>query len=298
MTYTERGAKRYWRDGLRAVVLIFGLLLTMMAPASTVQVIGVSGSGESTFLSALTQELGASYTVVTAESSAASDIIVVLHEGALQESRRRKLPTLVVLPEPGHVALEKDESALYWAPSWTDQLHLAKMLFPSLRRVGLLLDDPSYLSRARALREQAKAMGVELLVKDSRPEVLVRSVAELAGASDVLMAPADSSAFTRNTIKPVLLAAYRQGRVFIGPTPAVVRAGALAALHVTPEILAENVAERIRRREQDGRWGEASRVSRFNVTTNPQVARSLGIKLLDQEPLSRQWRMREGTPWP
>lgn len=259
--------------------------------------IGVSGGGESIFLNALTKELGASY-AVTAESSATSDIIVVLHESALQEARRRKVPTLVVLPEPGRIVLEKDESALYWAPSWTDQLHLAKTLFPSLRRVGLLLDDPGYQPRARALREQAKALGVELLVKNSRPEVLVRSVAELAAVSDVLMAPADSGAFTRNTIKPVLLAAYRQGRVFIGPTPAVVRAGALAALHVTPEILAENVAERIRRREQDGRWGEESRVSRFNVETNPQVARSLGIKLLDQEQLSRQWRMREGTPWP
>jgi putative ABC transport system substrate-binding protein len=297
MLHRRTGMTGRWQDCLWAVMLAFALLMAASAPAATVHVAGSGGEAGDAFLRVLAKELGASY-AVSGTADGVPDLVVVLHEGALPEARRPGVPLLVVAPESGRVELGKDESALYWAPSWTDQLRLAQYLFPSLRRVGVLLDDLRHPARIRALREQAKTMGLEVVVKEAAPDYLVRTVAELAGDCDVLIAPADSRAFNRTTIKPVLLAAYRQNRVFIGPTPAVVRAGALAALHVTPEALALEVAERIRHREKSGHWGEPSRISRFEVVTNPQVARSLGIKLPEQELLDKSWRTRGSTPWP
>lgn len=283
--------------GLRVVVCVVLLLLSDVAMAVSVRVVGATGVAGELFVAALARELGKGYKVSVSEG-AASPVIVALNEASLPEARRLAGPLLAVLPEADHDGLGANEGVLYWAPSWSDQLRLARRIFPSLRRVGILLDSGGQQTRVLALREQLLRYNLELVVKEVDPALLVRNVAELAGSTDVIIAPADSSLFTRDTIKPILMAAYRQQRVFIGPTPAVVRAGALASLHVSPEMLAIEVAERIRRHQKDGRWGAAARVTRFDVTTNPQVARSLGLRLPDPEELTRQWRMEESTPWP
>lgn len=287
-----------WHGRMMAVVCLLAFFLSGMPQAATVQVVGSTGTGGDAFLSALSRELGEGHAVTAAGTTGQPDIVIALHEGALPEARRVGGALLVIVAEAGRVELPATEGALYWAPSWTDQLRLAHRIFPSLRRVGLLLDDNRQQARVRSLKDQARQLGLELVVKETDQDQLVKSVAELAGASDVIIAPADSRLFSRHTLKPVLLAAYRQNRVFIGPTAAVVRAGALATLHVTPEILAAEVADRIRRQLKDGSWGAASRVTRFEVATNPQVARSLGLRLPDQEQLTRQWLTEGSTPWP
>lgn len=292
------GMMRAAHGRMIAVVGLLAFFLSSSALAATVQVVGGSGSGGDVFQSALARELGEGHAVTVPGSPGQPDVVVALHEGALADARRVGASLLVILPEAGRVELAANEGGLYWAPSWTDQVRLAHRIFPSVRRVGLLLEDGRQQARVRALKEQIRPMGLELVVKETDPELLVKSVAELAGASDVLIAPADSRLFTRHTLKPVLLAAYRQNRVFVGPTPAVVRAGALATLHVTPEILAADVADRIRRFLKEKQWGPPARVTRFEVATNPQVARSLGLKLPDQDQLSRQWLTEESTPWP
>lgn len=291
------GKRSVWRGGIAAALSVC-LLLSGLLQGATVHVAGGSGAGSEAFLTALARELGGQHQVAAVGSAGRPDIVISLHEGSLQEARASGPVVLAILPEPDHAELQAGEGALYWAPSWADQLRLAKRIFPSIRRVGLLLEDSSEQPRARALKEYARKLDVELVTRVAEPDLVVRIVAELAGSSDVIVAPADSRLFSRHTLKPILLAAYRQNRVFIGPTPAVVRAGALASLHVSPGSLALETAERIRRYLKDGRWGPPSRISRFDVTTNPQVARSLGLRLPDQEQLTREWRTEESTPWP
>lgn len=287
-----------WQGSIGATLLGCLLLLSGVLQGATVHVAGGSGAGSEAFLTALAKELGSSHQVAPAGSPGRPDIVISLHEGVLQESRAAAPAVLAILPEPHRAELLAGEGALYWAPSWVDQLRLAKRIFPSIRRVGLLLEGSSDQTRVRALKEHARKLDLELVTREAETDLVVRSVAELAGSSDVIIAPADSRLFSRHTLKPILLAAYRQNRVFIGPTPAVVRAGALASLHVSPETLAQEAAERVRRYLRDGRWGAPSRISRFDVTTNPQVARSLGLRLPDQDQLTREWRSEESTPWP
>ena len=298
MQDARTGQRNDWRGCLGAILLVGLLLATGVLRAATVHVAGGSGAGQESFLAALAAELGEAHVVLPAGSPGQPDITIALHESVLPSAREAGGAVLVVLPEPGRSAVKAGEGVVYWAPSWTDQLRLAKQIFPTVRRAGLLLEAPADQDRVRALREKARRLGLELVVREAVPDTLVREVADLAGSSDVIIAPADSRLFTRHTLKPILLAAYRQNRVFIGPGPAVVKAGALAALHVPPEVLAREVAERIQRFLRDGRWGATSRISRFDVTTNPQVARALGLRLADPEQLTREWRREEGIPWP
>lgn len=290
---TGRGIGR-WLSAL----LLLSAFVSGIAQAATVLVLGASGSSGDAFVAALTRNLGSRYAVSTSAPASDVSLVVALHAGMLPAARELKRPVLAVLPDTDSTELRHGEGALYWSPSLTDQLRLARTIFPSLRRVGLLLDASTDASRVRALREQAARLQIDIQVRQAEPDLLVRQVAELAGTTDVLMAPVDSRLFVRDTLRAVLLAAYRQNRVFIGPNPAVVRAGALASLYVTPEVLAAEVADRIRRQSDEASWGLASRITRFDVVTNPQVARALGMHLPEAEQLTRLLRAEESVPWP
>lgn len=280
----------------RHIAKVMGLLLLCwggLAQALTVQVLG-AGQGSEPFMVALREALGSAHQVGAGGGPA--DIVVALHEGALAEARAQSKPRLLLLPAPG-LELQPGETALYWSPSLTDQLRLARQIMPGLRRVGLLVS-PHDLPRAQALRSAAQAARIELVVREAEPALLARQVADLAATTDLLLAPVDPDLFSRASLKPVLLAAYRQNRVFIGPTPAWVRAGSLASLYATPRTLAADVAQAILAWQHGGRWPAPAAASRFDVITNPQVARSMGLRLPDAESLTRLLQGGKVVVWP
>lgn len=275
--------------------LLCGLLCASSVQALTVQVLGAAAGSES-FLTELAAQLGESHHIVT-DTSAEADLVVALHEGVLPAARALQKPVLLLLPAAGSAELREGESAVYWAPSLVDQLRLARHIMPGLHRVGLVVGAQD-MARAQALSAAASAQHIEVMVQQATPALLVRHVARLAAQTDVLLAPVDSELFSRDNLKAVLQAAYRQSRVFIGPGPAYVRAGALASLYASPEVLAVDVAAAIREHQHHGHWPSPSLVSRFDVITNPQVARALGLHLPDAAALTRAMQAEEAVPWP
>lgn len=275
-------------------VLVGALLLCVapLAQALTVRLEGVAAGSEA-FVAALERELDDDSRVVM---SGEADLVVVLHKGALPRARTLVRPRLLLLPNADSAALQADESAIYWAPSLRDQLRLARHILPGLQRVGVLAG-PASLDEARALRDALPA-GIELLVRVAEPGHLTRQIAEVAAASDVLLAPVEPDLFNRDNLRPILLAAYRQQRALIGPSPAYVRAGALASLFASPETLAADVARAIAFYRRERRWPTPSLVSRFDVITNPQVARALGIPLPDTPALTRAMLSEKVVVWP
>lgn len=286
---TAMQRRRLLARGL-GVVLLCG---STLGHALTVQLLG-AGQGSEAFVSALRDQLGAADTVLTTPGPA--DVVVALHDGVLAEARAQPKPRLLLLPAAG-LDLQPGESAVYWAPSLTDQLRLAHAIMPGLRRIGLFVAAPD-MARAEALRSTATGHRIEVLVREADPALLARQVGELAPSADMLLAPVDPRLFNRDNLKPVLLAAYRQSRVFIGPTPAWVRAGSLASLYATPQTLAADVADAVRAWQQAGRWPAPAQASRFDVITNPQVARSLGLRLPAAEALTRDLQSGKAVPWP
>ncbi|MES2918414.1 MAG: hypothetical protein V4729_07335 [Pseudomonadota bacterium] len=285
----QRQTRRLLNGGVGLLLLCWGA----MAQALTVQLLG-AGQGSEAFVAALRAELGDGHQLVT--GATAGDVVVVLHEGVLAEARASQKPRLFLLPAAG-LELQPGESAVYWAPSLTDQLRLAQEIMPGLRRIGLLVARED-VARAQALRHAAAARRIDVQVREAEPALLARQVGEVAPTADLLLAPVDPRLFSRDNLKPVLLAAYRQNRVFIGPTPAWVRAGSLASLHATPQTLAADVAAAVRAWQQGGRWPVAAQASRFEVITNPQVARSMGLRLPEAELLTRSLQSGKVVVWP
>ncbi|MDP2227566.1 MAG: hypothetical protein Q8J78_08835 [Moraxellaceae bacterium] len=289
------GKQRTWGWLFASILLCFACLA--QAAPLTVQVLGASGSSGDAFIAGLARDLGNDW-LVTTEADVPADMVIALHDGVLPAARELRRPLLLLRPDPDAEPLRSGETAIYWAPSWTLQLQLARLLHPGLRRAGLLLDSSAQLPRARLLREHAEAAGFVLqwrVADASRP---LRDVAELAAATDVLLAPAGSRLFGRDLLRPVLLAAYRQNRVFVGGSPAIVHAGSLASLHASPATLASETAERLRDFARDGRWLPPARVRRFEVILNAQVARALGRKLPDADELTRILMAGESPSWP
>jgi hypothetical protein len=279
----------------RLMALLLLWLCAGSARALTVQLLGVAPGSEE-FVAALQSRLGPEHDVVT-RPEAGADVVVALHDGVVAEARALQKPLLMLQPHPGSNPPGPRETVIYWAPSLSDQMRLAMQIMPGLRRVGLLVA-PHDLARAQALRNVLVPQRIELVVREATPALLPRQVAELAAQTDVLLAPVDSQLFNRDNLKAVLLAAYRQNRVFIGPNPSYVRAGALASLHATPQTLADNVASAVRDHERDGKWPPPAQASRFDVITNPQVARALGVRLPDADLLTRQMQSEKVVPWP
>lgn len=101
--------------------------------------------------------------------------------------------------------------------------------------------------------------------------------------ADALIAIDDNDIYNANTLRSILLSAYRLRKPMIGPGPAFVKAGAMASVysHLDDYLneLSDLIVEFIEtEKTPDSRWP-----SRFDVMINDNVARSLGYLDLNRE---------------
>ncbi len=184
---------------------------------------------------------------------------------------------------------------------WIDQppereLRLVKLAVPAARKVGVLLGAAT-LGLRPELERAATAVGCELLVRtvsaDSDPK---RALGALIDEVDVILALPEPAAWNRVTIEPLLLATFRGGRPLVGFSPTYVRAGAIAAVHSTPVQVASELAALIARLELGAEplaLPPPRHPREFEVSTNPEVARALGLALGDPAALAERLRAFE-----
>lgn len=171
-------------------------------------------------------------------------------------------------------------SVLYLDQPLPRQLAFIQRLFPENRRVMTIvsesLENQIPLLKRHAAASQISVDATVLFNGDNLVPVMER----MLGEDGVFLALPDSMVFSRDNIRPFLLTTYRYQRPVIAFSPAFVQAGALAALHTTPAQLALEISQWL------GRLGPGNMnlpppqgPSRFSVTVNSQVARSLKLTL-------------------
>jgi hypothetical protein len=172
---------------------------------------------------------------------------------------------------------------LLWSdPPPNRQLQLIRQLLPRARRVGLLYsDDHRFL--VNEIRQQAAAQGLAVSswywpdAVDNRP--LIRLLEE----SDVLLGVDDPALYNSNTIKGVLLASYNHKLALIGPTAAFIRAGSLSSTYSDQQDWLNTLDRLLSQPAQS--WPRETYPADFKVLSNPQVARSLGVDLSNDQAL-------------
>jgi hypothetical protein len=238
--------------------------------------------------------------VITASDTVSekTNVLIVMSNDIAKTLPHNHPPTLFVLPQPSSIDVQKQDSTLYWTPSLAAQLALIRAVLPATNRVGMLVSNTEDASWIRVFKQYAAEQSIDVRFQTIDKTRIARQVSELAATTDVLLAQPDTDIYNRETIRFILLAAYRQNKVLIGPSPAFVNAGALATLYAPSNVVAEEVAQKISYFVKNNKLPPASRIKNLSVSLNPQVAKSLGLTVPAMNELERLLRLEELPTWP
>lgn len=187
-------------------------------------------------------------------------------------------------------------SALYLDQPLSRQLGLIQLALPEARRMGVLWGSDSK-TQAPALKALAQARDLTLQEASvEQDESLFPALKAVLDGADVLLALADPQVFNSNSIQNILLSSFRARVPLVAFSPAYVQAGALLALHVTPEQLGQQAATLAAGVLQGKALSATPLYSQdFSVAVNGHVARALGLTL-DAAALRTQLHQREAAP--
>ncbi|MGE6791154.1 ABC transporter substrate-binding protein [Pseudomonas guineae] len=176
--------------------------------------------------------------------------------------------------------------SLLWSdPSPQRQMRLARLLLPAAKRVGLLYDANSAFLLDE-YRQAARAQGMTLVTRRWSDTRDGRPLLYLLAHSDLLLGMNNVELFNSHTVKNLLLTSYTHQRPVIGPSASFVQAGSLASIYSDQSDWLDSLEERLD--QPPASWPQSGYPSHFKVTSNPQVARSLAIKLPSNESLAQK----------
>lgn len=186
-------------------------------------------------------------------------------------------------------------SAIYLDQPAARQARLIRLAFPELKRVGVLLSADQE-ERAGELSEALGAEGFKLVhALLGANERLIVPLERVLTDAELLLAVPDSQIFNRSTAQSLFLTSYRYRDPVLGYSQSLTRAGALLSLHSSPAEIGRQAAEWVRTALSGGlplRLPGPAYPAYFSVSTNEQVARSLGFTLPSEAELEK--RLREG----
>jgi putative tryptophan/tyrosine transport system substrate-binding protein len=106
-----------------------------------------------------------------------------------------------------------------------------RKLVPAAKTIGLAFDPVTNTRRAEALAAALGAAGYRTLMTPvAGPSAIPAALEQIATRADVLLALPDSTVYTRESARGILLQSFRRRTPVIGPNDAWVRMGALYAL--------------------------------------------------------------------
>lgn len=166
------------------------------------------------------------------------------------------------------------------------QARLIRLMFPEARQVGMLFG-PQTLAQSDNFRSTLARYQLSLNSDTvSNEEQVVPAIDQLLGRSDLFLAHPDALVYSRNTIKPALITAYRHRRPILGFSAALTKAGALAAMFSTPGQIAEQAAKHILSKQKPEQTILLPR--QFTISINQSVAGSFGLRLPEESELMQK----------
>jgi ABC-type uncharacterized transport system substrate-binding protein len=187
-------------------------------------------------------------------------------------------------------------SAIYLDNPIDRQLQLAKLILGKSSRIGLLLYADS-IDQADEILARAKQIKLRVSIgKVDNTRNIIHTLSEILEQSDALIATPDIRIFNRKNARNILLTLYRHRAPLIAFSASYVKAGALASVYSTPQQLARQTGKAIKRALSNGLKlsTEDAYPVEFEVVTNKNVAKSLGIVLPPDNKLKRAILRIEG----
>lgn len=174
-------------------------------------------------------------------------------------------------------------------------LQLAILAMPERKRLGVIYGPVSLRSQGD-MQRQAGSMGAMLVERQIRDEQQLSGTLDFfTENADLLITLPDPVVVNEGSIKTLMLGAYHGNLPLLGYSQAMVKAGALMAIHTTPEQFGRYSGELI----ASGFWnnpnpsGVRFQPRYFEVSVNYQVARALAIDLPNEDELEARIRTAE-----
>jgi ABC-type uncharacterized transport system substrate-binding protein len=187
-------------------------------------------------------------------------------------------------------------TAIYLDQPVARQLAMLRLALPKAKRIGVLWGPDSWL-KASGFRSAALANGYSVNEAGLEGKSNVFSdLPQVLDGSDVFLAVADPMVFNSNSIQNILLTTFRAQVPVVAFSPAYVRAGALLALHATPEQAGRQAGGLVLNTMRGQSLPERPLESNdFEVAINDHVARVFGLSL-DAKALRLALRRAEHLP--
>jgi ABC-type uncharacterized transport system substrate-binding protein len=306
----------YW---LRRALLLCLLLICSLAQANTLLLLSSNASYyKDTAQSLQTTAVGlgvpaSSFTVVTLEESRRNksfsktyQLIVAIGTSAAYEARQEdnKTPLLnIFTPKNAFDTLDTSKerhphhqiSAIYLDQPLSRLIALGRLLKPEAKIFGTIFGPISQEVQAETqalTHKNGILLKHKFLSPDDNPVAVLKPV---VSESDLFIAIPDHAILNRAIAKWILYLSFQQKVPVIGFSKAYTNAGALASVYSSPEDVGKHAGELISSwlNKGDVAIWQPQYPRYYTLSTNPAVARSLGITLPPESKLYEEFQKKE-----
>ena len=170
-------------------------------------------------------------------------------------------------------------------------LSFSRLAFPNSNNFGFIIssDNKNTIDKLTSLND--KNHYIEIL---NYGDNVISTLSHMLNNSDALIALPDPIVFNLRTTRSILLSTYRKRIPVIGFSKSYVKAGALAAIYSTPELIGKQTGEIITdlvlNTSPNNKLLPLPRQysKYFSISVNNRVSRSLGLPALDPDSLRKK----------
>ena len=178
--------------------------------------------------------------------------------------------------------------AIYIDQPFDRHLLFSKLVLPSINRFSFIVnsDNKYIINKLNLLDRDSYRIGI-LNPGDNVIPLLTHLLID----ADAVIAVPDPIIFNLRTTRNILLGTYRKRVPVIGFSESYVKAGALAAIYSTPELIGnqtgEVISHLIKKNSLQNKAIPLPRVysKYFSISVNKRVSRSLGLPVLNEDSL-------------
>ena len=230
-------------------------------------------------------------------TAAQPDLLISLGSRAAKRvaASLKTIPTLyALLPKSIFETLPEccqgSVSALYIDHPLDRQIRLIRAALPSDKRLGVLYG-PSSRTMEKELQGLTSRAGMQLeseLVMNRKG--VGAALKSLLKRVDLLLALPESVVYSKQTVFNLLLSSYHNSVPVISFSEGYVNAGALLAIHSTPEQIGQQLAEMVKNYFSSGQQSlpQPQYPAYFSIAINKSVARSFNLNLPDEDTLHKR----------
>jgi ABC-type uncharacterized transport system substrate-binding protein len=178
-------------------------------------------------------------------------------------------------------------TSVFIEPPLSRQLKLANLLIPGNKKIGLLVNDEQDRKNVFMTLTDAEKMMLKVINIEEYDNIN-QALFHVLKDTRLLLGHYNNEIYNAKNIKNILITSYRQRKVLIGPSRAYLKAGSFSTTFSDLSHIAQRIIEVVKHHEESGQWLKADYNPHYRILFNPQVARSLNIRILSNEILMQK----------